>query len=41
MKNRTHIIFTLLAAIIGLGSCEKVLDIDLPDGVEGIGRAHV
>ncbi len=36
MKNRTHIIFTLLAAIIGLGSCEKVLDIDLPDGVEGI-----
>ena len=36
MKKYLVSVSLLLAVIIGLGSCEKVLDIDLPDGVNGI-----
>ena len=35
MRKLTTVII-VLASIIGFASCEKVLDVDLPDGVNGI-----
>jgi hypothetical protein len=36
MKNKLHIVVFLLAVGLGFSACEKVLDIDLPEGVNGI-----
>jgi len=36
MKNKLHNFVLLLATVLGFSACEKVLDIDLPEGVDGI-----
>ncbi len=36
MRKGHLVVLVLLASIVGFTSCEKVLDVDLPDGVNGI-----
>ncbi|MFT5901906.1 MAG: hypothetical protein ACI9LA_001112, partial [Bacteroidia bacterium] len=36
MKSKLYILVLLLAIGLGFSACEKVLDIDLPEGVNGI-----
>ena len=36
MRNKLYIVVLILAVGLGFSACEKVLDIDLPEGVNGI-----